>query len=349
MDLWLYVSSVQDRLFIALMGLLLSCVVDIGAAALFGNRADPRPLLEQVTDFLVGGISTRLDKAARGQGALVLRGAILLAIACAIYYALGAWILMMTRHLGYSGVFLALFMMASTGILGWFGPLRALSNHLSNPQAPRPYQVLSRATYTNMIGLDDSGLIRNCATAAVQSILFRVAGPVILFALLGWVALILYWPVMVIVLSAGQAGANRGFALIANTLARLFLILPTLVLWPIALLSTFFSAGSSFFRAVPGLFASRKWPPILQGGVTALMVAYAMKLTLGGPRQDRKGQPVPAMWIGPDNATAKLASRDIGRILYWQMVCILLLGVTLYILSIIPTPLDNPIAAYALG
>lgn len=340
MDLWFYVSSMQDRLFIALMGLLLSCFVDAGASALFGNRADPRPLLEQLTDFLVGGISSRLDKPGRGQGDLVMRGAILIALICALYIAVGAWTLSFTRHVDASGVFLTILVMASTGILGWFGPLRALAGHLANPRAPRPYQVLSRATYTNMAGMDDGGLIRNCVTVAVQSVLFRMTAPLVLFVLLGWQALVLYWPVMVIALSIGQGGTNRGFALIANAFARLFLIIPAIVLWPISLAAVFFSAGSSFFRAIPGLFASRRWPPILQGGMPTLMVAYAMKLTLGGPRQDRNGNPVAAQWIGPDNATAKLNPRDIGRILYWQMVCVLLLGVVMYVLSIVPLPVQ---------
>ena len=342
MDLWLFISHAQDRIFIALAGLLLSCFIDAGAAALFGNRADPRPLLEQATDFIAGGIIARLDRAKHGQGTLVMAGALLLAVLCALYYVLGAWTLLATRHVELSGAFLVLLVMASTGVLGWFGPLRALAGHLANPRAPRPYQVLSRATYTNMIGMDDSGLIRNCVTVAVQSILFRVAGPIVMFVLFGWPALVLYWPIMVVSLSTGQGGNNRGFALIANVLARIFLTLPAIVLWPISLAATFFSAGASFFRALPGLAASRSWPPLLQGGMPTLTVAYAMKLTLGGPRQDRKGQPVAAVWIGPGNATAKLDPRDIGRVLYWQMVCILLLGVVLYALSIVnlPVPIE---------
>src|SRR5690349_20657356 len=139
MDWLVFISHAQDRMFIALAGLLLSCFLDAGAAALFGNRADPRPLLEQAADFLTSGIAARLDKSVRGQGTLVMRGALLLAILCALFYAIGAWGLAMTRQLDLSGTFLALLMTASTGILGWFGPLRALSVHLNNPQAPRPY------------------------------------------------------------------------------------------------------------------------------------------------------------------------------------------------------------------
>jgi hypothetical protein len=60
-----------------------------------------------------------------------------------------------------------------------------------------------------------------------------------------------------------------------------------------------------------------------------------MKLTLGGPRQDRSGAAVLAQWAGPDIGTARLETRDIGRVLYLQAVTLLLTATFLFAIAVI--------------
>lgn len=335
MDASLYITEIHNRAFIALTGLLLSCVIDMCATAFMSGKADPRPLLEQLADNLTGGIIARLNRNVRGQGVLVMRGAILTLLLVAAFVGIGVVLLGLARDLGVSGVYTMLVVAASCGVLGWFGPLKTLAAHLVNPKAPRPYLSLSRATYANMVTLDESGLIRLSADGAIRSLLTRLAAPLILFVLFGFEALLIYWPIMVIALSAGKSGIDKGFAQIPNALARVLLWPPAIILLPIVMAALFFSGGASFFRAVPGLFQPATWPSVLQGGAITLLCAYAMKITLGGPRQDRSGNPVAVPWIGPAKASAKLNTRDIGRILYVQTVCVLLFGIGLYVVAII--------------
>jgi len=338
MDLPLYISLVQNRMFLALAGLLCAFFFDVISGALLRHHADPRPLLERVADMVLYPFVSRLNRAGRAESTLFMRGSFILAIGCALFFGVIAYSLKLATEYGYGGSYITLLVAFSTGTVGWFAPMRALGRALNDPAAPRPYLVLARATYSNLVTLDDGGLIRVAATAAIRSLIIRMAAPIILYVLFGWQVLALYWPVMYMAQVAGQDGTNRNFAVIANGLAAIALLLPTLLVFPIVLASLFFSAGASFFRALPGLVRVTRWPPLVQGGLPLMLVAYAMKLMLAGPRQDRNGTPVAAGWVGPSGGTARLTARDIGRILYLQAVTLLLLASALYILDVLFQP-----------
>jgi len=335
MDAALYVSQLQDRTFLALAGLAGAFFFDVIRGAVFAHRTDPRPVLERVADMVLFPLATRLNRPGRADGALTLRGVLILAIGCILFFAAIAFGFMQARALGQGGPFQMLILVLSIGTVGWFAPLRSLARIIADPKAARPYVILSRATYSNLVTLDDAGMIRVSVTAAIRSLSVRLAAPIILFILFGWQVLAVYWPIMTLALATGQDGTSRAFAAVTNLLATLLLIIPTLLMFPVVLLALFFSAGSSFFRALPGFFRVTSWPSFLQGGLPLLMVAYAMKLTLGGPRQDRNGNGVMAKWVGPKQGTAKLEARDIGRVLYLQGVTLLLTGALLFLVAII--------------
>lgn len=317
-------------MFIALAGLIGAFALDLIRGGMFGHRADPRPLLERLADMLLFPLASRLNRAGRSDGALVMRGMMVLTLGCVLFFAVIAGGLVLARHYGQGGVYLAIVTTLSVSAAGWFAPLRALARMLADPKSPRPYMVLARASYSNLVTLDESGIIRVSVTAAIRSVVMRMAAPLMLFIFCGWQVLAIYWPIMMLALATGQDGKSRSFAALTNLLATLLLFVPTLAMFPLVLAALFFSAGSSFFRALPGFFRVTRWPPFLQGGLPLLVVAYAMKLTLGGPRQDRAGAGVMAQWVGPDKGTARLESRDIGRVLYFQGVSVLLSAVVLY-------------------
>lgn len=335
MDIALYVSSLQDRSFLALAGLGGAIVLDLARGAIFGHRSDPRPTLERLADAILFPLASRLNRPGRSDGALIMRGFMVLAIGCLVFFAVGAALFTIARDHGQGGAALAALVAFSTGALGWFTPLRSLARVLTDPSAPRPYMILARATYSNMVTLDDSGIIRVSVTGALRSIVMRLGAPLILFILFGWQVLLVYWPIVTLALATGQDGASRAFAAVTNALAALLLLIPTLVMFPVVLIALFFSAGSSFFRALPGFFRVTHWPRIMQGGLPLFVVAYAMKLALGGPRQDRAGAPVMAAWAGPKSGTAKLEVRDIGRVLYLQGVVVLLTATALLALVVL--------------
>ena len=296
--------------------------------------ADPRPLIERAADTLVYPLAFRMNRSGRSDGTLFMRGSVILVLACAICFAAAAAIFHVAMLNGQGGAFQMLLVAFSTGTIGWYAPMRALGKAIGNTQAPRPYLVLARATYSNLVPLDEGGLIRVAATACIRSVTLRMVAPPLLFALFGWQVLAIYWPVMVLALAMGQDGTSRAFAVMANGVATLLLLIPSLVAFPIVLATLFFSAGASFFRALPAVIRLGRWPSLLQGGLSTMLVAYAMKLMLGGPRQDRSGNPVAGSWIGPEGGTAKLEPADIGRVLYFQVVALLLFATAFYALTV---------------
>jgi hypothetical protein len=335
MDISVYVSSLQDRTFLALAGLAGALFFDIARGAVLGHRSDPRPVLERIADTFLFPLASRLNRPGRSDGALISRGVMVLVIGVVIFFAAEAGLLRLAHQHGQGGAAMALLVAASVSPLGWFAPLRALARIIGNPSAPRPYMILARATYSNLITLDDSGMIRVTVTGAIRSLVSRLGAPLILYVLFGWQVLAVYWPVMTLALSTGQDGTSRAFAALTNALAALLLLIPTLVMFPIVFVALFFSAGASFFRAIPGFFMIHKWPRLLQGGPVLQLAAYAMKLTLGGPRQDRSGAAVLTPWAGPSSASARLEPRDIGRVLYLQGVTLLLTATLLFVVAVI--------------
>jgi hypothetical protein len=335
MNATLYVSSLQDRAFLALAGLALALFIDSMRGLIFRHNADPRPPLERIADALLYVPAFRLNRAGRSDGALIMRGVLVLVIGCVLFFSVIGGAFALARAHAQGGLFLAVLVALSTTATGWFFPLRALAKAVGDAKAPRPYLVLSRATYSNLVTLDEGGLIRVAVTAALRSLILRTAAPIVLFVLFGWQILAVYWPILLVALAMGRDGTGRAFAAVANMLASVLLIIPTLLLFPVILAALFFSAGSSFFRALPGFFNLKAWPSFLQGGLPLLIIAYAMKLTLGGPRQDRAGVPVPAPWIGPGSGTAKLEPRDIGRVLYLQGVTLLLIAAITFVVAVL--------------
>lgn len=337
MDAALYVSMVQDRMFIALGGLLGAFVFDSLRGALFRHTSDPRPCLERIYDAILTPLVLKMNRNQRADGTLVMRGALIMAVLTAASFAGITYAYIHARQYVEGGIFMCVFVALSTSTLSWFWPLRALSAAITNPKAPRPFLSIARACYANLVTLDDGGLIRVAVTGAVKSLVIRLIAPIVLFVLFGWQALAIYWPIMTMSLIAGQDGTNQYFALVPNVLAGLFLIVPIFLGFPIVLAALFFSAGASFFRALPGAFKIHRWPTLVQGGAVTMVVAYSMKLLLGGPRQDREGNAVPAPWIGPNKGTARLEPRDIGRVLYLSAVTLLLLAAALYVLEVLLT------------
>jgi cobalamin biosynthesis protein CobD/CbiB len=335
MDIASYITGMQDRAFLALAGLTLAFIADFLRGLLLGHRADPRPLLERAADVMLFPLASRLNRPGRSDGALIMRGAVIMIIGCVIFFSIIALALSFARQYGQGGFLMTILVASSVTATGWFASLRALARTMTDPKSPRPYFILARATYSNMVTLDDSGIIRVSVTGAVRSITMRMAAPVLLFIIFGWQVLAVYWPVMALSFIAGQDGMSRAFAALANVLATLLLVIPTFLIFPIVLVALFFSAGASFFHALPGFFKVHRWPSFLQGGVVMMVVAYAMKLTLGGPRQDRNGVGVQAAWVGSSKGTAKLETKDIGRVLYLQGVTLLLFGTTLFMIAVI--------------
>lgn len=335
MDFQLYVSQIEARVFLALSGLIGAFFLDTVMGALFRHHNDPRPVMERLADALVYPLASRMNRAGRADSTLLMRGFVMLALSCALFFGVIGYAYHFAKNMGEGGAFITLLIALSTGIMGWFMPLKALATAIKNPNAPRPYLVLARATYGNLITLDDHGIIRVSVTAAIRSLVIRMAAPSILFILFGWQVLAVYWPIMVLALSTGQEGTSRSFAIVANGLATIMLLIPMLLLTPLLLLALFFSAGASFFKALPAIVKVTKWPSVLQGGAPLLLVAYAMKIMLGGPRQDRNTMPIPSPWVGPNGGTAKLQTQDIGRILYLLGVTLLLFASALYLLTVL--------------
>lgn len=284
---------------------------------------DPRPFLEKMADLFFGALAERLNRPERGDNTLVGRGAIVMVGAMFVLCLMCAAVYYLAFNTGYMFVFETGLVVLSTSTVAWLYVLVSLKRTLKG--APKnPYFPLARASYANLTSLDDAGLARHAVTQAVLSLIGRTITPVAIYLVAGWPGLPFYIVFLWLAGIAGRAGTDRGFGALANIACTVMWLLPQIVAGWLITFAAFFSAGASFFRGLPALFKTGKWPVVLQGGPVLWIAASSTRLTLGGPFQNRMGMPVAFEWAGPQGTTAKVTPADMTRVIY-------LLAVTLFI------------------
>ncbi len=100
MNLELYVSLLEGRLFLALSGLLGAFFLDVVHGTLFRHHADPRPIMERVADMLIYPLASRMNRAGRADGTLIMRGVVILALACALFFGVIGYAYHIARDMG---------------------------------------------------------------------------------------------------------------------------------------------------------------------------------------------------------------------------------------------------------
>ncbi len=284
---------------------------------------DPRPFLEKLCDFFFGALVERLNRSERGDNTLVARGAIVMIAAMFVISMITAAAYYLAFRTGHMFPFEIALVVLSTSTISWLCVMVSLKRTL-NGARKNPYYPLARASYANLTSLDDAGLARHAVTQAIISLIGRTITPVAVYLVAGWPGLPFYIVFLWLSGIAGRAGTDRGFGALANIACTVAWLLPQIVAGWLITFAAFFAAGASFFRGLPALFKTGKWPVVLQGGPVMMIAASSTRLTLGGPYQDRNGQPVPFAWAGPAGTSAKVSARDMTRVAY-------LLGVMLFI------------------
>ncbi|GEM_PF-1313855 len=338
-------ASLGHRVF---TGLVTVCLV-MGAQALLYpiivRLWGVRPFFEAFIDTCFTPVITRLNRPNRSRAVLWVRGAVVLVLVIMVclltVFALRTAMLAVPYDI-YGYVDVAILMMCLSPVAPLIHSVMFARTQMSktkpsdkNEQKNPYFMRLARASYTNLIHLDDHGLARGMIKLNLSGFLAWCVTPVLVYIALGGYALLLYTALNAASFGAGKAALMQPFSKILALWIGLML---GVAQWPASFLmavAAFFTGSASFFKAIGGLFPKKGAPSAYEGGRAMAVMAYSLNLTLGGPYQDRFGKGVSTPWVGPVGSSAQVAARDIIRSAYIIAVALLLFAVLLFGVSLV--------------
>jgi adenosylcobinamide-phosphate synthase len=322
-----HLSFDQDRLVVILLALLIEAVV--GRMSWF-FRVVPHPA--RLFIGIARGLERRLDRARRGAGAVLARGAIVTVFQLLLAAGLGAMLTSVTTGLATGGgwievVVLVLFL-AQRGSYGEASrAVRALSRE--GPAAAR--DVVSAFHDGNAAGLDAHGICRAAIEQLSRGLARWVVAPVFWYFLLGLVGLLMYVAVATTARVIAKGDARRaGFGYTVARLEILLTWLPARIAGVFVVFAAIFTPTANPARAWRVLQRQARGVSTPSLGCPMAAMAGALGLELGGANVV-DGET--ATWIGEGTPRAEI--RDAHRALMLHGFACVLHGVVFACLTAI--------------
>ncbi len=290
---WQFITA--DRFINAALALLLTMVFGF----ITGARGDTAvPLYWRFIDVTFGVLGARLDKKNRKEGDLILRGFIVVVFMLLFTGALGVYAESYIPFLPQSRlieVLLLSFCMSSGAV--WINILHIYRLSQNKKAASQgQYLILARTSRIDLSTRDKYTITRTGAEVLVRMFDKAAVTPALWYALGGVPAVFMYSALAAYSWKNSYDGNGKGTGLIGQALEKLM-----------GFVMSVFSA--SLLAMTTGLSYE-------QGGQPLSVLAYALKITLGGAVKHVNGRSMKRDWTGPKGATAKLDPGHLKRILY---------------------------------
>lgn len=313
----------EDRLLTAIMAVLLVAVAGLLTGPLKGNA---NPLLWNVIDRLFGSVARKTYNVDRSPSSLKFRGTIFTVLYILTACAIGAGFHMLSRKFPLSGftdpILLALVL---TGGSVWFS-LNKLYHALAEGSklAPGSYLPIAVSTRSNLNTTDDYGITRIGIGFMTQSFDKALIAPLFWFLIGGVPLAYLYAGIAAARWALAKDGFAKGLGDIALWLERIFGIIPHFIAGLFMSLAALFTPGAQLNRSLPAYFGTEGRALYAEGGLPLNVVAWALKVSLGGPVEDLDGSVIKRTWVGPKDASAKVDKGQLRRAVYMSVMAYVL-------------------------
>lgn len=316
-----------DRFPIAMLAMLLVAVVGMITGPSHGNI---NPWYWALVNKLFGGIGGRLDKKERKASDLLFRGGLLTLFIIFFSYLVAiiakSAIINMPFY-GVTEIVLLSFTMA-TGTL-WFSLLKLYFAMKDGKTSKGAYYDIATSSRVNLNSTDDYGVTRTGMGLAMRNFDKALVAPVVWYLIAGIPGAYIYAGLAALSWRFGRSGYTKGFGMMALALEKLMGIIPNLFAGILVALAGLFTPTGGMTRALASLVKPSGRAKYEEGGLPLSAMAYALKVSLGGPVKDLDGSTLKCAWIGPKDATAKLESGHLRRALYIHAMAYLLFMATL--------------------
>ncbi len=300
------------RIPYAIMAILLVSVVGIITGPRAGNA---NPMLWIWADALFGKLGEKLYKKGRPAPDLMLRGFMVLALAVFVAGLLAQVAGHIILHYDTTTIMHIVILAAclSSGAL-WFTLLMLYFALTKKGEVKGAYFSLARTTRLDLNTVDDYGITRLGVAQAARIFDKGLVAPVLWYLIGGFTALFVTGVVSAMAWRFGKNGFSKGFGAVPLALDKLLGYVPSLIAALLITAASTFTPTAGIGRSIASWWG--QGAPYAQGGHPVAAMAWALNITLGGPAQDLSGSTVPAAWIGPKGATARLEPGHLRRGLY---------------------------------
>jgi adenosylcobinamide-phosphate synthase len=313
-----------ERLPVAVAALLLVSVVGAALGAMGGNA---NPLLWRNVDFLFGNLGNKLDKVERTKSDLASRGMIIAFTVIFLTFLLGqAFATLSIEYPNYKMVdIVALSIVMSAGA-GWHALARLYKALHDKGLIKGAFYTIAKTSRNNLVSSDEFTITRVGIGMGARLFDKGVVGPVLWYLIAGLPAAYIYAGLAALAWRFGKEGFTKGFGAVPLALEKLLGFVPNLFAGLLISLAGLLTPTAGMTRSLIGLFPGHSGrADYEQGGAVVTAMAYALKVSLGGPTQDLDGSAIQRGWSGPQGATAKLDAKHLHRGIYILVMAHLLL------------------------
>ncbi len=319
--------GVQSHIIEAVIALLLSSVGGLLIGPIAGRAV---PFFWILCDMLFGGLGERLDKPKRRALVLVGRGIFLTVLVLGFSALVGGLLETLCALEPLKGLapvlFLCLFF-ASGSVWFALGRLYRVMDEGNPKYKARQkggYYAMARSTRINLAVGDAYGIARAGLGFVATSFDKGVVAPAFWYILGGFTALGLYSGLSFLVWRFGKRGFTKGFGRVPIFLERVMGIVPSFLSALCLIWAALFTPTAKLHRGFVALWGRKNRAPYEEGGWPLSALAWSLSVSLGGAVQEITGSAIQGVWVGPENATARIGHRHLRRGLYISVIAHLL-------------------------
>lgn len=311
-----------ERFPVAIVAITIVTLVGMIRGPLGGNAY---PFFWHLVDLFFGKLGSRMDKAGRPKGDLIMRGFILSVMVLCICYFTGRLLGVMAFHYpDYSVVeTLALCLVLTSGA-AWAAQGRLYRALHEKKVTEGAYYNVARSTRTNLSKNDDYTITRVGMGLGLRAFDKGIVAPVVWFLIGGLPAAYLYAGLAALSWRFGRDGHSGGFGQSPAALEQLLGFIPNIFSGFFIAFAALITPTAGLSRAFLGFFTQKGRAPYEEGGFPVTVAAYSLDVTLGGPTTDLDGKTIKRDWVGPAKATAQLGIKHLHRVVYITFIAHLL-------------------------
>ncbi len=284
-------------------------VVAIFVTALAGMISGPfagnaNPFVWSMYNVIFGWAGDKLDRTNRKPRDLLFRGTffivIMLVFALIVAKFLSQLVMQSTAVEG-----LIVIACVSTGSI-WYMVLKLYFTMQKEGKAEGGYYGLARSARVNLNSTDDYGITREGLAFSAISFDKGLVAPSLWYLIGGVPFLVIYSILSFASWRFGKCGFTKGFGKAALALERLMGYVPSLFSGAIYTLASAVAPSANMVQSLKAWWQAKDLVPYEQGGMMLSALAWSLGVSLGGPVQDTSGEILRKVWVGPEEASAKV-------------------------------------------
>ncbi len=297
-----------QRIPFVVVAIIITALAGMITGPLAGNA---NPFIWGVYNTLFGAAGDKLDRANRKPKDLFFRGTIFTVILLVFALVVGKPLAQFTTQ---SSAVEGLIVIASisTGSI-WYMVLKLYFTLQKEGKAEGGYFGLARSARVDLNSIDDFGITREGLAYSAISFDKGLVAPSLWYLIGGVPFLFIYSMISFASWRFGKQGFTNGFGRAALALEKLMGYVPSLFSGALYTLASVVAPSANMVQSFKAWWQAKDKAPYEQGGVMLSALAWSLSISLGGPVRDMSGETLGKVWVGPENASAKVDAFHLKR------------------------------------